>query len=562
MNPAQLEKRKRIMTRSIKLGHCVCDPNKPCPCPVFKEKNICECAGEREEIITGKINLTDHVRAVGCASKVPKKYLETVVNKLAGFKDSRVLIGTESSDDAGVIELEGSERVSIMTVDVFAPSVDDPYTFGMIAAANSLSDIYAMGGKAETALSIVGFPIYSLPEEAMTAMLQGGADKLSEAGVAAIGGHSINDSEIKCGYAVLGSAEKDRIISNCGAATGDMLVLTKPVGGGIVLFGKQVAQAGDEDVEEVITAMTALNRIAGESMGNFGVNAATDVTGFSLLGHLAEMARGSRKVIEIDFKAVPLFSAVERLAAADAFPGAVERNREASEEYIDYGDLSEAEQNILYSPETSGGLLVSLPSSQVPGYIAYLKDYGVNGWIIGKVGEDSATGRIILSGSKGLNTAAKVPAQHAVSPQEGCCCSSGSPAKVIPQSSCCNNAAPDDHSAESCCTAAISDDIVQGSCCKGNSPESAPPVALPPAASGAEFGQYMKSVNKDGAIKAKEKKLIALALSVSHKCEECVRVNAEAARKLGATDEEISEAAGLGISFGGASVNMFYNQLR
>ncbi len=535
MTSAELEKRKRIMKRSIKLGHCVCDPNKDCPCTLFKEKNICECAGEREEIVTGEIKLTEHIRAVGCASKVPKKYLETVIKRLNGYKDSRVLIGNESSDDAGIIETEGASRASVMTVDVFAPSVDDPYTFGMIAAANSLSDVYAMGGEAETALSIVGFPIYTLPEAAMTAMLQGGADKLAEAGIAAIGGHSINDSEVKCGYAILGSIDKNQIISNTGAETGDKLVLTKPIGGGIVLFAKQLEKASTEEVEEVTTAMTTLNRIAGRAMNHFNAHAATDVTGFSLLGHLTEMARGSNKEIEINFKDVPLFSAVERLAKLDAFPGAVERNREASDEYIDYGELTEAEQNILYSPETSGGLLVSLPANSAQAYIEYLKSNGITGTEVGRVLSNSENGIIRLKESKGLKSVKRSTIQPKV-----------------------NNA-----SAGSCCSKElqVNNSQTTSSCCSAQSTK-VKDNELPPAAASVEFSSYMKAVNKDGALKAKGKKLMALALSVSHKCEECVKLNIEAAKKLGASNEEISEAVAMGISFGGASANMFYNQLR
>lgn len=403
MDKEAMEKRKRIMGRSIKLGHCVCDPAKSCPCQLFKDKNICECAGEKAEIAGGEIRLTEYVRAVGCASKVPKKYLHDVLGGLHGFSDSRVLVGSEKSDDAGVIELAGNERVSIMTVDVFAPSVDDPYTFGMIAAANSLSDIYAMGGKPECALSIIGFPIYLLPESAMREMLQGGADKLAEAGVAVIGGHSINDSEVKCGYVILGSLEKEKIKTNDGAKVGDVLVLTKPVGGGIILFGNQLAKVREEELAEVTAAMTTLNKLAGMALPEYHASAATDVTGFSLLGHLAEMAAGSNIEAELDFAEVPLFSGVERLAKEDVFPGAVERNREAAgAEIIDYGDLSEIEQNILYSPETSGGLLVSLAEPDAAEYMKYLADNGIAAAVIGKITTEYEGGHIVIKGGRGL----------------------------------------------------------------------------------------------------------------------------------------------------------------
>ena len=558
MDLSAMEKRKRIMSRSISLGHCVCDPSKPCPCPLFKEKNICECAGEREEIISGDIKLTEHVRAVGCASKVPKKYLQTVISNLKGYKDSRVIIGNESSDDAGVIALEGSTRASVLTVDVFAPSVDDPYTFGMIAAANSISDIYAMGGKAESALSIVGFPIYSLPETAMTDILQGGADKLAEAGIAIVGGHSINDSELKCGYAILGSIDPKKIVANTTAEIDDTLVLTKPIGGGIVLFGKQISRVSLLETEEVINAMTTLNRCAGEAMLEFEAHAATDVTGFSLLGHLAEMAAGSGKTIDVDFSSIPLFSAVERLAKEDAFPGAVERNREASEEFVDYGELTQAEQNILYSPETSGGLLVSLPTEQASAYIGYLREHGINAAAIGRITGDSAKGLIRMHGSKGLESSpSKLSSKPAATEQnQDCCCSTETTNTGETDSSCCCHTPATEIAEKSTGNSAC--------CCSAdNSPayteESTP---LPTAAAGAEFSTYMQTVNQPGAIAAKEKKLIALALSVSHRCAECVRQNTAAATRLGASATEISEAVALGISFGGASANMFYNELK
>ena len=298
--------------------------------------------------------------------------------------------------------------------------------------------------------------------------------------------------------------------------------------------------------------MTTLNRCAGEAMREFKAHAATDVTGFSLLGHLAEMAAGSKKTIEIDFAEIPLFSAVERLAREDAFPGAVERNREASDEFIDYGELTQAEQNILYSPETSGGLLVALPREQTSSYIQYLQKHGIEAVTIGLVAADSEQGLIRLHGSKGIESKPRkfptvVKEQHTTD----CCCNKAAETVNNTSSCCCQTTAekkPPENS--TCCSAA----------------DTAPAVtvtsSLPSAAAGAEFTTYMKTVNNPGAINAKEKKLIALALSVSHKCAECIRQNSAAAAKLGANPAEIAEAVALGISFGGASANMFYNELQ
>ncbi|MEI6218840.1 MAG: selenide, water dikinase SelD, partial [bacterium] len=198
-----MEKRKRVMARSIKLGHCVCDPRKPCPCPLLKEKNVCTCAGERVQSgkASGRVRLTDYVRSAGCASKIGQKDLHAVLAGLPVVQDPRILVGMATADDAGVFKLASGVTV-VQTVDVFTPGVDDPYLFGRIAACNSLSDVYAMGGTPVTALSIIGFPIEKLPHAVMSDILRGGMDTLKEAGTILLGGHSINDEEIKFGFAV------------------------------------------------------------------------------------------------------------------------------------------------------------------------------------------------------------------------------------------------------------------------------------------------------------------------------------------------------------------------
>ena len=195
-----INRRKAVMARSIKLGHCVCNPKLPCPCPNFKEHNICSCAGERMPVKTGEVCLTQYVRKAGCASKIGQADLAKILSKLPPVTDPRVLVGTAAGDDAGIYQLDNRYSL-VQTVDVFTPCVDDPYLFGQISAANSVSDVYAMGGKPLTALSIIGFPIDELDGAIMEAILRGGMDKLNEAGCALISGHSINDEEIKCGFA-------------------------------------------------------------------------------------------------------------------------------------------------------------------------------------------------------------------------------------------------------------------------------------------------------------------------------------------------------------------------
>ena len=329
MSAKNLEKRRLVMQRSKQLGHCICDPKKPCPCDIFIEKDVCPCAGERLDEAAGPVRLTELVESAGCASKIDQATLLRVLQGLPGSDDPRVLIGMPAGDDAGVYQLDENTAL-VQTVDVFTPSVDDPYVFGQIAAANSLSDVYAMGGRPLTALSIIGFPVRTLPDDVMRQILRGGLDKMAEAGVAVVGGHSINDPQIKAGFAVTGLVHPQRIASNAGARPGDRLVLTKPLGTGILGFAAQIGRAPPEGVEAAARSMAALNKRAAELMLQFETHACTDVTGFGLMGHLAAMASAARVDVEILWDDVPLLPGVLQCAADNILPGAVERNKESS----------------------------------------------------------------------------------------------------------------------------------------------------------------------------------------------------------------------------------------
>jgi selenide,water dikinase len=529
-------KRQRIMARSRALGHCVCDPRKPCPCPVFREHQVCECAGERlPPPPTGEIRLTELVRNAGCASKIGKKDLREILSGLPQFDDPRVLVGSAAGDDAGVIRLgEDGDRDLILTVDVFAPSVDDPFTFGQIAAANSVSDIYAMGGTPLTALSIIGFPIHSLPGTIMREILRGGIEKMREAGIAVIGGHSIDDSEIKCGFAVVGTCPQGAYCRNAGAQVGDALVLTKPLGVGIVAFAAQVGRATPEQSTTIATSMATLNRSAAERMRRHRPHAVTDVTGFSLIGHLAEIVANSAVAVELDFDAIPLFPGVAELSRQEILPGAVERNREAvPAAMLDFSALAPAQENILFCPETSGGLLVCLPEKTATTYLRELRKNGVaTAAIIGRVVGPAPGGRITAATRRRAAFRATKPKAL---PAKDVAMNKTSAAQTVAAPSCC--ASPDDVAA-------------------------AAGVREPMPAAGDAFQAYMAAVNAPGAIDLKNKKLIALALSVVTKCEPCVKINTQAAREAGATDAEIAESVALGIAFGGAPTAMFYNQTR
>jgi selenide,water dikinase len=372
------EKRKRIMGRSLKLGHCVCNPKEPCPCELFKKKNICLCSGEREDEAPEDVPLTSLVENAGCASKIGQEDLKRALAGLPRIFDPAVLVSSETCDDAGVYKID-AERALVQTVDVFTPVVDDPYVFGEIAAANSVSDVYAMGGRPLTALAIVAFPIETLSARIMNRMLQGGFDKLREADTVVIGGHSIKDREIKFGFAVTGIVHPDKIVSNAAAEPGDFLILTKPIGTGILSFASQIGRAHPEWLEATARSMASLNRAAAEVMIEAGVRCATDITGFGLVGHLGEIARQSGVDVELKAGTVPVFAGVRKCVREGLIPGGVERNREAAAGTLDRApEVGEDLESIVCDPQTSGGLLMCVPAKTAANVLAALHDRGIS----------------------------------------------------------------------------------------------------------------------------------------------------------------------------------------
>jgi len=379
-------KRKRIMGRSIKLGHCICNPKDPCPCDLFKQKNICLCAGEREEDAPVDVALTTLVENAGCASKIGQEDLKRALAGLPRVFDPRVLVSSDTCDDAGVYKLTPTMAL-VQSVDIFTPVVDDPYAFGEIAAANSVSDIYAMGGKPLTALSIVAFPIEKLSPRIMNRMLQGGIDKLSEAGVAVLGGHSIKDREIKFGFAVTGVVHPKKMTVNSKAKPGDVLILTKPIGTGTLSFARQIGRAPADGLAEAERSMRELNRAAAEAMTAAGVTTATDITGFGLAGHLGEIAAQSGVEVEVYGESIPVFTGVMDLIRQGAISGAVERNREYASAFVKRSNAAgEDLETLLYDPQTSGGLLIAVRKSKAAELLAALHKKGVNSAaVIGRV---------------------------------------------------------------------------------------------------------------------------------------------------------------------------------
>ena len=284
-----------------------------------------------------------------------------------------VLVGFENSDDAGVFQLTTDIAV-VQTVDYFPPIVDEPYTYGQIAAANALSDIYAMGGQPKTALSIVGFPTKGVDFSVLGTIMRGGLDKLAEAGVALLGGHSVRDEEIKFGYAVTGVIETQNIKQNSGAQIGDRVVLTKPLGTGLVTTAIKRGKALTEHVDAAVAVMVQLNRRAAEVALEFQVHAMTDITGFGLLGHASEVARASRLSIRINHAKLPLLPGTLAYSQQGFCAGGLTSNEQFFGQYVSVADsVSPDLRNVLFDPQTSGGLLIFCQPESVEALVDKLR---------------------------------------------------------------------------------------------------------------------------------------------------------------------------------------------
>jgi cysteine desulfurase len=334
----------------------------------------------------GQVKLTHYTHGLGCACKLRPQALEEILRALPPSMDPEVLVGADTVDDAAVYRIS-DEIAIVQTVDFFTPIVDDPYMFGAISAANSLSDIYAMGARPLFALNIVGFPDKRLPLWVLEEILRGAIEKADEAGISIIGGHTVEDTEPKFGLAVTGIVHPDRVITNSAAQPGDALVLTKPIGVGIISTALKGGLADKSIAQEAGQLMATLNREACEAMVEVGAHACTDITGFGLLGHLHEMTAGSQVDVTLFASAVPVLATVRDLAAAGAVPGGTLNNLKFVSPYVSFAPgISEVDQLILADAQTSGGLLISLPEERVEMLLAALKARGVKGAVcIGQV---------------------------------------------------------------------------------------------------------------------------------------------------------------------------------
>jgi selenide,water dikinase len=304
--------------------------------------------------------MTDRARAAGCAGKLGPADLSRILRALPVPSHPDLLVGTATADDAGVFRLR-DDLALVQTVDFFAPIVDDPFTFGQVAAANAISDVYAMGGDPCTALNIVAFPQKDVPMEILGDMLRGGIEKAREVGVVVLGGHTIADEEIKYGMAVTGTIHPDRIWRNVGARPGDVLVLTKPLGTAIVTTAVKRGAEIPDALAAAIRSMTTLNAAASKALRPFDVHACTDVTGFSLMGHGYEMAHGSDVRLVLDAAALPVLPRARELAASGVSTGGCQRNRDWLSDKVEVAkDVPADLVEIAFDPQTSGGLLFAV----------------------------------------------------------------------------------------------------------------------------------------------------------------------------------------------------------
>ena len=340
------------------------------------------------------IKLTKLTKCAGCGAKVGAGVLAQLLEGIRVHEDPNLLVGFDKSDDASVYKVS-DDLALVQTVDFFPPIADDPYLFGQIAATNALSDVYAMGGEPKLCLNIMAIP-ESMPKEAVHQLLRGGYDKVYEAGALITGGHSILDDEPKYGLAVTGFVHPDRVLTNSGARPGDVLLLTKPLGIGVVTTAAKADMASPAAVALAQQLMTTLNKSARDAMVQYRVHACTDVTGFGLLGHACEMAQGSGVELELRVEDIDLIPEAVELARMGILPAGMYRNRAFAEGEVDAGVTELCKQDLLYDPQTAGGLLMAVDPADADALLAELRRCVPSAQRIGVVQEYQGGKRIFL----------------------------------------------------------------------------------------------------------------------------------------------------------------------
>lgn len=342
------------------------------------------------------VKLTKLAKCAGCGAKVGAGVLAQLLDGIRVRRDPKLLVGFDKSDDASVYQIS-DELALVQTVDFFPPIADDPYLFGQIAATNALSDVYAMGGEPKLALNIMCIPD-SMPKEAVHELLRGGYDKVYEAGALITGGHSILDDEPKYGLAVTGFVHPGKVLTNSGARPGDVLLLTKPIGIGVLTTAAKAGMASESGMKLAYQLMTTLNKAARDIMVKYDVHACTDVTGFGLLGHACEMAQGSDVEIVLHVGAVDFIPEALELARTGILPEGMYRNRAFAEAYVDCADISLEKQDLLYDPQTAGGLMISAAAADAEALLAELRSAVPSAQRIGYIREYRDGKRIKICG--------------------------------------------------------------------------------------------------------------------------------------------------------------------
>jgi selenide, water dikinase len=532
-----LAKRRQVMERSMRLGHCICDPRRPCPCDVFREQSICPCAGERPDPVDfSTLKLTRLVRNAGCASKISPSDLEGVLKRLPAVEDPAVISGLAAADDAAIYRI-ADNLCLVQTVDVFTPCVDDPHLFGRICAANCLSDIYAMGGEPRTALSILAFPSETLDGEIMYRMLAGAMETLGQAGVALVGGHSIKDEEIKLGFAITGLIDPAVAAALETPRADDVLVLTKPLGTGVLAFCEQIGRGHAEGMAAATDSMATLNKSAAEAMKAAGASACTDITGFGLFGHLLRMARQSGLTAEVVADALPAFPGVLEAFHDGIIPGAVERNRDFIAEGLQVAEeVDDAFVHLGCDAQTSGGLLIAVPPERLEKLRVALAERGVNAFVIGKFVSPSNWRIQVISSAASEARRRSLTGQDLQPKAEDV---------GVRTSSDMNTSSPSEHHEPGCCADSFE-------------------KSTTPSGSAAEtqkaFGAFMRSAEAAGALSEKAKELILFSLVLQSRCRPCFDTHYQRAHELGLTQAELDEAAWCAIAMGGAPVRRFYQE--
>lgn len=520
-------KRRRVMERSQALGHCICDARRPCPCATLREHNLCPCAGERPDPDgLSQVKLLDYTHNAGCASKIAPSDLDAVLARLPVVEDASVISGLAAADDAAIYRISDGLHL-VQTVDVFTPCVDDPRLFGHICAANCLSDIYAMGGTPRTALSVLAFPSETLPGEVIFQMLSGAMETFREAGVSLVGGHSIKDDEIKLGFAITGLIDPKSAASLEHPSEGDVLVLTKPLGTGILSFARQIGRHFPEGQQAAQTSMATLNKEAAIAMLESGASACTDVTGFGLFAHLRRMLRQSRHGALLFAESLPSFPGTRDALLQGIIPGAIERNREyvGDNVHVEPG-VDESAVNLGYDAQTSGGLLIAIPPERLESLRDNLIRRGAGAFVIGRITSEPAGVITVLPSCSNVQ-----PVFHANSVSK-----ENNPMPASPPDS------PDNHS--NCCADIFKNDTTQSTAAETQK----------------AFGAMMRSVQAPGMLDEKTKELILFSLVIGNRCQPCFDAHYRRAKDLGITQAELDEAAWCAIAMGGAPVKMFYQE--